>query len=201
MKASEPSLMNTEVLLVGGGGHCHAAIDIIEKEGSLRIAGIVDRKENIGRFLFGYPVVGSDNDLPELGNRFTQALITIGQIHAAKRRSELYQYLESIGFDLPSVASPLAYVSPRAKIGAGTLVMHGAIINAGAVVGNNCIINSRSLVEHDSVVEDNCHISTGAIVNGGGRIGRGSFIGSGAVTRHAVSIPPASFVKANSIVK
>ena len=32
---------------------------------------------------------------------------------------------------MPSIISPLAYVSPKAKIGEGTIVMHGAIINKG----------------------------------------------------------------------
>ena len=78
--------------------------------------------------------------------------------------------------------------------------MHQALVNAGARIGSNCIINTKALVEHDAVVEDHCHIATGAIVNGGVSIGAGSFYGSAAVSKHYISVPPKSFIKANSIV-
>ena len=34
-----------EILLIGGGGHCHSVIDVIEQEGKYKIAGIIDKKE------------------------------------------------------------------------------------------------------------------------------------------------------------
>ena len=59
--------------------------------------------------------------------------------------------------DLPElIQSPLAYISPRAQVADGTIVMHHALINAGARVGRNCIINTKTLVEHDAVIEDHC---------------------------------------------
>ena len=89
----------------------------------------------------------------------------------------MFNNLKKIGYKFPSIVSPLAYVSPQAKIGEGTIVMHGAIVNRGAIVGNNTIINTKALVEHDAIVGNNCHIATGSTLNGGALIGNNSFIG------------------------
>jgi sugar O-acyltransferase (sialic acid O-acetyltransferase NeuD family) len=186
---SKPSLV-----LIGAGGHALACIDAIEQEGIYEIAGLVGLPREVGDKFFGYEVIASDTQLGELVDQFQSALISIGQIQTAEHRIRLFSQAQDVGFAFPTVISPTAYVSPRANIGIGTVVMHGAIINAGATVGKNCIINSNSLVEHDSYVADHCHVSTGAILNGNTYINSGSFIGSRAVIKEGISIG------ANSIV-
>lgn len=37
-----------EIILIGGGGHCKACIDVIETERKYRIAGIIDIPEKKG---------------------------------------------------------------------------------------------------------------------------------------------------------
>jgi len=181
--------MKESILLIGGGGHCKSCIDVIELEGTYQIAGIVDFPEKRGQQVLGYPVIGSDEELPELLRTYPNVLITLGQIKTPDRRIALFQSLLKMGARFPVIQSPLAYLSPHAQIGEGTIVMHYALINAGARVGANCIINTKALVEHDAVIEDHCHIATGAIVNGGTTVGEGTFIGSQAVTKEYISIP------------
>jgi sugar O-acyltransferase (sialic acid O-acetyltransferase NeuD family) len=192
--------MKEKIILIGGGGHCRACIDVIEQEGRFTIAGIVDMPEKKPHNVLGYPVIGSDADLAELIKTFPNVLITLGQIKSLIRRIELFNDLMQMGAHFPVIQSPLAYVSCHAHIAEGTIVMHNALINAGARVGRNCIINTKTLVEHDAVIEDHCHISTGAVVNGGVKIGSGSFFGSGAVAAENTSIPSDSFIKANSLI-
>jgi sugar O-acyltransferase (sialic acid O-acetyltransferase NeuD family) len=192
--------MKEKIILIGGGGHCRACIDVIEQEGLFTIAGIVDMNEKEQQSVLGYSVIGSDADLAELIKTSHNVLITLGQIKSPARRMELFNDLQQMGARFPVIQSPLAYISPHAHVAEGTIVMHHALINAGARVGRNCIINTKSLVEHDAVIEDNCHISTGAVVNGGVKIGSGSFFGSGAVAVENTSIPSNSFIKANSLI-
>ncbi len=193
--------MKEEIILIGGGGHCGACIDVLEQEGRFTIAGIVDVLEKRQLKILGYPVIGSDADLPELTRVYGNVLITLGQIKSPHRRRELFSGLRQMGACFPVIQSPLAYVSSHAYVAEGTIVMHQAVINAGARVGLNCIINTKSLVEHDAVIEDHCHISTGAIVNGGVKIGSGSFLGSGAVVAESAAIPSNSFIKAHSLYR
>jgi sugar O-acyltransferase (sialic acid O-acetyltransferase NeuD family) len=187
-----------KLILIGGGGHCAACIDVIEQEDKFQIAGIVEK--DVGReTLLGYPIVGGDDNLRYLRSNYDYALITVGQIKTPSIRIRLFEYAKSLGFILPNVISPRAYVSRYASIGQGTIIMHDALINSRATIGYNCIINSKALVEHDAVVEDYCHISTGAIVNGCAIVRQGTFVGSNAATKENVTTKEYDFVRAGSL--
>lgn len=177
-----------DLLLIGGGGHCRSCIDVIEANCHYRIRGIVQPLWDETDRIFGYPVLGSDEDLPFLLQETPQALVTVGQIRTPEIRIRLYELLKQSGGKLPRIISPFAYFSKYAEMAEGTIVMHGAIVNVGASIGANCIINSQALIEHDVIVADNCHVSTGARINGGATIGMGSFIGSGAIVREGIVI-------------
>lgn len=176
------------ILLLGAGGHARSCIDVIEQEGRYTVGGLVGLPQEVGSRVLGYPVLGSDDDLPYLLPRFGQMLIAVGQIKSSESRMKLHALLEAKGCSLPVIVSPRAYVSAHAKVGAGTIVMHGAVVNAGANIGRNCIINSQALVEHDAVVGDHCHIATAAVINGDVSIGAGSFIGSTACVRQGIRV-------------
>ncbi|MBN2638869.1 MAG: acetyltransferase [Bacteroidales bacterium] len=193
--------MKKEIILIGGGGHCTSCIDVIEQQGKYIIKGILDTSEKVGREILGYKIMGTDDDIENLSITTSHFFVTIGQIDNNQLRIKLFNRLKELGLKLPIILSPYAYVSPHAKIGEGTIIMHGAVVNANAIVGRNCIINSNALVEHDAIVGDYCHISTGSVLNGGVKLGEGSFFGSGAVSRQYIEIPKNSFIKANSIIK
>jgi sugar O-acyltransferase (sialic acid O-acetyltransferase NeuD family) len=176
------------LIMIGAGGHAHACLDVIEQHGQYQIAGFVSIPEELHAQHFGYSVIGTDSDLPQLAKTYQYALITVGQIRSPDNRIRLYQQTVELGFELPAIIAPTAYVSRHATIGAGTVVMHGAIVNAGARVGNNCIINTRALLEHDATVEDHCHVSTGAILNGNVHVGAGGFVGSGSIIKEGVTL-------------
>ena len=57
------------LILVGGGGHCKSVIEAAESMG-LAIGGIFDLLENVGGRILGYPVIGTDDDIPPFGLRF-----------------------------------------------------------------------------------------------------------------------------------
>jgi sugar O-acyltransferase (sialic acid O-acetyltransferase NeuD family) len=187
-------MKRSELIIIGAGGHARSCIDTIEQEGKYQIGGLVGLSQEVGSSQFGYEVLATDSELDELAKQFQYAFVALGQIHSPKPRIRLYEKLIAAGFVVPSIIASSAYVSPHAKIGAGTIVMHGAILNAGVVVGKNCIINTRALLEHDSQVSDHCHISTGAILNGNTSVGTGSFIGSAAVIKEGVSVGAGSLV-------
>ena len=190
-----------EIILIGGGGHCKSVIDVIEEEGKFKIAGVVDVPELLGTEILGYPIIGNDSDIENLSNKYTHALITVGQIRSPETRIRLFNLIKKVGFICPTIISPRAYISEHSIIGSGTVVMHDVLINAGAFIGNNCIINSKALIEHDSKIFDHCHISTNALVNGGVTVKSGCFLGSGSITNNLITIEENSFIKAGAIIK
>ena len=193
--------MKKKIIIIGGGGHAHSCIDTIEQSNKFKIIGIVDKKIKRNSKIFGYSILGKDKDLKKISNKLNYALICVGQIKNSKIRVDLFKKAFEAGFKLPVVISKYAYVSPRAKIGKGTIVMHGAVVNANAIIGKNCIINTNSIIEHDVIVGDHCHVSTGAILNGGVILGKESFIGSGSVVKDGIKIGINSVVGANIFIR
>lgn len=181
-----------KLILIGGGGHCKSVIDVAESAG-YNIIGILDIAENVGTKVLSYPVIGTDDLIPEL---VTQAsfIITVGQIKNPDLRVKLYEKIISANGKIATIISPNSYVSKHALIGEGTVVMHKSVVNAGATIGKCCIINTFANIEHDAVVGDFCHISTGAMVNGGVIVGSHSFIGSNSMIRQNIEIGKNSII-------
>jgi sugar O-acyltransferase (sialic acid O-acetyltransferase NeuD family) len=191
----------SELILMGGGGHCRSAIDVIEAEGSHHIIGVLERPAFEGDDVMGYPILGSDDAVADLVGPGIGVLVTIGQIKTSKIRERAFAAAGKAGAFLPVIVSPHAYCSRHADIGAGTLVMHGAVVNAACRVGENCIVNSMALLEHDVAIGDHTHIATGARVNGGVKIGPRCFIGSGAVLHNDIEIGEGAIIPAGSVVR
>ena len=190
-----------KILLIGAGGHARACIDVIETVGLFEISGLIEKDGKINYDSLGYPIIATDNDLQDLREQYSNALITVGQIKSPIARIKLYQLLKELGFTLPVIISSQAYVSKHTQIGDGTIIMHGAIVNANAKIGKNCIINNRALIEHDSIIGDHCHVSTGAIINGEVSVGNETFIGSGVITKQSISIGKNCIIGAGIVLK
>lgn len=191
--------MKEKIVLLGGGGHCHSVIDVIEQENKYQIVGIIDKKELLGTNVLGYKIIANDDNLEEIYKTCKNAIITVGQIESNHVRVKLFNRLKEIGFKLPIIISPIAYVSKHSFIDEGTVVMHHAFINANVKIGKNCIINSKALIEHDVIIEDNCHISTASVINGTVLVKANTFFGSNATSKQSVEI--SGFIKAGSLVK
>ena len=180
--------------LIGGGGHCHSCIDVIEQENKYQIKGIFDLPDKIDKEILGYKVIGTDKEIESYIREDNYFLVTIGQIGGPNKR------LEYSKLNLATVISPRAYVSKNSIIGHGSIIMHDVIINSNAKIGYNCIINSKALIEHDAIIENHCHISTGSIVNGGAMIRRNTFFGSNSMVKENVVVEKNSVIKGGSII-
>jgi len=189
-----------EIILIGGGGHCKSCISVIESTNEYRIAGIIDTPDKVGQKVLGYPVIGHDEQLPELKEKYDYALITVGQITSAKLRMKLFQKAKNAGFDLPVIVASTAFVSKHTQIGEGTIIMHQAIINADTTIGVNNIINTKALIEHDCQIGNHNHISTASVLNGNVNVGDECFIGSNSTFVNGIGIKNNIFIGINSIV-
>lgn len=190
--------MKKHIVLIGGGGHCAAVIDVIEEENKYEIIGILDPEENSS---LGYPVLGDDSLIAKLAATDVYFLITVGQIKSVELRKKIAQKLKINNAQLATVISPNSYISKKATIEEGTVVMHHALVNTNARVGKHCIINTKANIEHGAIVEDFCHISTAAVINGDTKVGSETFIGSNAVLAQGIEIKPNSIISAGTFIK
>lgn len=191
----------TNVLLIGGGGHCRSVIEAMSGT-RWQPAGILDKDPLLhGEMINDIPVLGSDEELENLRNNFEYALVTVGQTRSYEPRGRLFNKLKQLGYKAPIIIAKSAIVSPSSIIGAGTVILNYAFVNASVRVGENCILNTRALVEHDAIIGNNCHISTGAIVNGGAKIGDNVFVGTGSLIREGVNIGANTLIGMGAIVR
>ena len=188
-----------ELILIGGGGHCHACIDVIELENKYKIIGILDTQEKVGSLVLGYPVIGTDKDIASLAKTNRYFLITVGKVNHSDLRKNLFNKVQDSSGIFATIISPRAYISQTAVIQEGCIIMHDALINTNSIIESNCIINNKALVEHDCIVGAHSHISTSTVINGSVSIGEDCFIASHAVVIQNSIIPDNSFIKANSI--
>lgn len=189
-----------QLVLIGGGGHCKACIEVIEQEKTYEIVGILDQPDLVGSDVLGYPVIGTDDDILAYIQKGCHFLITVGQIKTALIRKKIFSFLVENGAIMATVISPIAHVSKHAKIGKGTIVMHHVTVNADAKVGNNCILNTGCCIEHDAFIGTHTHISTHAVVNGDVKIGDEVFVGSNATISSQITIGDEIIIGAGAVV-
>ena len=190
-----------KIIISGTGGHAKACIDVIEEEKKYKIIGLIEKnKSNKNKFM-NYPILGQDKDLKKFKEKNLNIFIAIGQIKNSSSRENMFNHLTSRGYILPIVISPRAYISKKAVIGKGSIIMHDVIINSFSKIGKNCIINNKSLIEHSSVIGNHTHISTGVIINGDCEVGNNSFIGSGSVIKEGTYIGNNCVVGMGQIIK
>ena len=188
------------IILIGGGGHCISCIDVVEQTGLYQIIGILDLPEKLGQKVLNYSVIGTENELERFLPECSDFLITVGQIKSSKLREIIFHKVIRAGGNLPVIISPLAFVSPNAKIEEGSVIMHHALVNSCATIGKACILNTKSLIEHEAKIGNFCHISTASVINGQASIGDSCFIGSNTVVANNINVVGNTLIAAGSQV-
>ncbi|MBD3426543.1 MAG: N-acetylneuraminate synthase [Candidatus Omnitrophica bacterium] len=181
--------MKEKMVLCGGGGHCRVVIEAIRSANVYEIAGVVDPEIKPGQKVCGISVLGGDEKLEELFRQgVRKAFISVGSVVDCEARKKLYRKIKRIGFDLPCLIHPSAFVADGVKTGEGTFVAASSAVGAGVVTGKNVILNTFSSVDHDCLIDDFAHVAPGAVLSGGVRIGKEAHLGTGARVAQYVTV-------------
>lgn len=184
------------ILVIGAGGHAKVVIEALRAAGFDPV-GLLDARPDAPALL-GVPVLGGDDALPRLrAQGIEAAVVALGANQARERAGE---GLRALGFRLPAVVHPAAFVSPSARIEEGAVVMARAVVGTLAEIGPLAILNTGCVVEHDNRIGASAHIAPCAVLAGTVRIGARALVGVGAVVRPGVSIGADAVVGAGSAV-
>lgn len=189
------------IVIVGASGHAKVVIDIVEKQGRWRIAGLLDRDRPAGAEFFGHPVLGAEADLPGLvaAHGLAGLLVAIGDNWTRARvAGQLARLAPGLAF--AAAAHPGAHLARGVEVGPGAVVMAGAVLNSDCRVGAHCIVNTGASLDHDSVLEDFASLAPGAAVGGGVRIGAYSAVSIGAAVAHGVRVGEHTVIGAGAVV-
>ena len=193
MKAKE------KLVVFGAGGHAKVVIDIIEQQGSYEIAGLLDDDiRRKGSRFFGYTVLGTRADLPDL--RWAELRLAIVAIGDNAGRAAVAALLAQQGWQFATAVHPCASIGRGVEIAPGCVVMAGCVVNADARLGAHAIINTGATIDHDCRIEDAVHIAPGCHLCGGVSVGRHSFLGAGTTVTPGVRIGNKVIVGAGSTV-
>ena len=134
------------ILVIGAGGHAKVVIEALRAAGFDPV-GLVDPRPD-ALALLGVPVLGGDDVLPRLrAEGIETAIVALGANRARERAGE---GLRALGFRLPAVVHPTAFISPSARIEEGVVVMARAVVGTLAEIGALAILNTGCIVEHDN---------------------------------------------------
>jgi sugar O-acyltransferase (sialic acid O-acetyltransferase NeuD family) len=173
------------LIIIGAGGHGRSVAEAVELSRRFSLFGFVDDGCNLPATLFDAQVFGGTSCLERLRDSVDLAVVAIGNNAV---REQLHQKLKDLNFELAIVIHPSAFVSRRAEIGAGTVVMAGAQVGVEARLGEGVILNSAAVVDHHCIVEDYGHLGTNASMAGGSLLGRGAWMQAGSCLGYGVRI-------------
>lgn len=115
-----------KILLIGASEHAKVVMDIIEKEGRYEILGLIDTYKPVGGDVFGYKILGAEDDLVDLfkSGEVAGGIITIGDNWTRHRVAEKIKSFAP-DFNFVTAIHPSASIARGVTIGAGTVLMAG----------------------------------------------------------------------------
>ena len=161
--------MDKNLLIIGAGGHGKVVSEVAAACGYENIAFLDDNS---------LEAIGKISDAVSFLKQFSNAFVGIGN---NQLRNEMIKKLMKIGYHIPVLIHPTAYVSKSASISKGTIVEPLAVINSNSVVGIGCIISAGAIVDHDTILGKCVHVNTGAIVKSGAHIGMNCKVEAGEI--------------------
>ena len=187
-----------DLIFVGAGGFMLEVIEYVEssmaERTDIRIIGFLD--DNLSMNHRGLVHLGSINDY---NIKDTDVfIITIGNVN---HRSGIFDLLKSKGANFYTLVHQLAYVSPSAKVGEGSIISPYSVVNAHATIGNNVVINVHCSVGHESSIGDSSVLSPYAAMNGNSALGTMGFLGTRASVFPGKRLGDKCTVDSHSIVK
>lgn len=174
-----------QLLILGAGGHAKVIAEAAEAKGIWsKIAFLDDRFATLDGSL-RWPVLGKVEKAGCFAAEYSHAIVAIGD---SRKRLEWLDMLTPLGFRIPALIHPTAWVSPSASLAEGCVVMANATVQADARLGRGCIVNTGASVDHDCRIGEGVHVCPGASLGGEVSVGFGSWLGIGCSVIQGVRI-------------
>lgn len=169
--------MNKNLLIIGAGCCGLAAKETAEAMGCFEKISFLD--DNIKEMPDGSNILGTVKEFANFTTEYSNIFVAIANPEI--KLDLLKKIKETTPYNLATLISPRAYISPTAQIMQGSLVEAMATINTGSVISIGCIIGAGSVVNHCSMCCDGVHMECNSTVADNTLVPAGTSIDSGVV--------------------
>ena len=177
------------LLILGAGGHGKVVAETaLALDRYSKIAFLDDKFNPKNEYKFqGIKIIGNLDLSEEIfdKNIYQEAIVAIGD---SITRINLLKKLKGIGYKIPNIIHPSAWVSPSSSIKEGTVIFAQSVIQSEVEIGFGGIINTACSIDHDSIIHEGVHICPGARLAGAVEVGDHSIIGIGSTIIKGIKI-------------
>lgn len=153
-------MVKGNLLIVGAGSYGLVAAEIAEEMGCFDKIAFVD--DNIKTSKSRITVVGTTRDIDCLTEEYSHIIVAIG--NPSIRLSFMEHIQNKTSYQIPSLVSPRAYVSPSAEVDSGCVIEPMAVVHTASVLKEGCIISAGAVVGHESTCCRGVHVDCNATV-------------------------------------
>ncbi len=190
------------ILIYGAGGHGRSLAALIRKLGNYEILGFLDDGYPPGDQVFGLPILGGSEKLPELAQDGVRLAVNgIGGISDLQVRLSVHDLLYQAGFFCPTIIHPTAFLEESASLENAIQVFPFAYVGTEVTVNFGCIINTGVIISHNCELAPFVNLSPGATLAGGVTVGEKTLIGMRATINLNVHIGKAARIGNGATVK
>lgn len=194
-------MKKTNIVLFGAGLHANVCIDIFEKKGNYNIVGIIDSIAEVGSNLYGYKILGRQEDIISLKLKYKidVGFISIGDNYSRKFvRDAIISLVPNFIF-VNAIHNSVS-IGRNVKFGVGIAIMANVVVNPNAEIEDFCILNTGAQLEHNCFMGEFSHLSAGSITGGKVNIGKFSTITLGVTIMDRLTIGENTVVGSGSLV-
>lgn len=179
----------SRVIILGAGG---TGRDVADWREELAAAGrpldligfLDDDPAKQGKTIAGLPVLGRLSDAARHAD--ARLIDALGSPGTFRQRAAILAPFDDSRFI--TLIHPLARVSPRAQVGAGSLIYPFTFVGPDAVLGRHVTALPHAAVHHDTHVGEFSILASQATLGGGVMVGKQVYVGMGASVREGVRI-------------
>ena len=172
-----------KLLLLGAGSFGRTVSDFARLQYD---CAFLDDNYAPGDSVCGLPVVGKIEDIDKLFGKYRLLTVTVG---SSSLREKYLQRARNVGYEIPTILSPTAYVSPFASVGEGCVLLQNVCVQNGAFVGKGVLLNPGVEVHADAIVADYALVYTNSVVRTGALVGRRARVGSNVTVCNFARVP------------
>jgi len=167
------------LLVSGAGGFGREVARMLSDFSTFEVQGFVDADQTLwGESVDDVPVLGGDEVLESRRVDFEGYGVALC-VGDSQVRKLIHERVSRLGYALPPIVHPQAYVAPDVPVGSGTIIYPGAVAMTGCSLGHGVLVNAGATLGHDVRVGDFSNIGPGANIAGRVVLEAGVLVGIG----------------------